>query len=212
MTDEFQVRQNGSVFEVRCHRCGTRWRNDEGEWLAKLRDQLCSTLRITGTPHKEPLGINGSSILARGFFIAFHTKRRQPREFRAASHRCSPENALSPGADTQLLHRCEAVMPSMRNVLAVAHSDHRKFIVERVSLALSYPSRGPSTQRRTPGAMSSVEHCDQHPLALGNAPQSGDTTGGPHRPSLCHARHHCYSRPARCGAFFFGLHDSYGRV
>ena len=36
MIDQFQVRQNGDVFVVRCHKCEARWSNDEGEWLAKL--------------------------------------------------------------------------------------------------------------------------------------------------------------------------------
>ena len=36
MTDGFQVKQNGDVFEVRCYRCEARWSNDEVEWLANL--------------------------------------------------------------------------------------------------------------------------------------------------------------------------------
>lgn len=36
MTDGFQVKQNGDVFKVRCHKCEARWSSDEGEWLANL--------------------------------------------------------------------------------------------------------------------------------------------------------------------------------
>ena len=36
MTDGLEVKQNGEVFEARCHRCGVRWRTDEGGWLGNL--------------------------------------------------------------------------------------------------------------------------------------------------------------------------------
>ena len=36
MTEGFQVKQNGDVFEVRCHKCEARWSNAEDEWPTKL--------------------------------------------------------------------------------------------------------------------------------------------------------------------------------